>query len=234
LIEAVLFDLDDTLFDQRCWLAGAWRAVTIAGTAGGLEGSAFHAALVHVAAEGSAKGAIIDRALARVGAASADVAPLVEAFKAHRPPRLPLYPGVRQTLERLRPGVALGLVTDGDPGIQRSKVDALGIADAFDVVVLSDELGRGRRKPHPAPFLAALNALGVDAGRAAFVGDRPETDIAGGNGVGLRTVRVRTGEYALLPDQPPPWRSAADVVEAVRTLEPLFAASRPLSDMSAL
>jgi putative hydrolase of the HAD superfamily len=221
VIEAVLFDLDDTLFDQRAWLTGAWRAVSEAGGRLGLDAERLHAAVVDIAAEGSAQGGIIDRALTRVGA-TVDVGPLVAAFKSHRPPRLPLYPDAGAALDRLDRGVALGLVSDGDPGIQRSKLRALGLDARFDAVVLSDELGRDRRKPHPAPFLAALDALGVEAGRAVFVGDRPDKDIAGGNGVGMRTVRVRTGEYAAFPDDPAPWRSVGTVGDAVGVLEPLL------------
>jgi putative hydrolase of the HAD superfamily len=232
VIEAVLFDLDDTLFDQRAWLTGAWLAVAEEGERLGLDAKRFHPALVDVAAEGSAKGGIIDRALTRVGATQ-DVGLLVAAFKAHRPHRIALYPDAGAALARLDGRVALGLVTDGDPGTQRSKLSALGLAGRFDAVVLSDELGRERRKPHPAPFLAALQALGVEAGRAAFIGDRPEKDIAGGNGVGLRTVRVRTGEYAALPDSPRPWRSVGTVGEAVRVLEPLLSGI-PMSNMSVL
>jgi putative hydrolase of the HAD superfamily len=232
VIEAVLFDLDDTLFDQRAWLTGAWLAVAEAGERLGLDAGRFFAALVDVAAEGSAQGAIIDRALTRVGATQ-DVGPLVAAFRAHRPPRLALYPGAGAALARLDGRVALGLVTDGDPAIQRSKLRALGIAGRFDAVVLSDELGRDRRKPHRAPFLAALEALGVHPGRAVFVGDRPDKDMAGGNGVGMRTVRVRTGEYAAQPDAPHPWRSVGTVSDAVRVLEPLLPGI-PLSNMSVL
>jgi putative hydrolase of the HAD superfamily len=232
VIEAVLFDLDDTLFDQRAWLTGAWLAVAEAGERLGLDADRFHTALVDIAAEGSARGGIIDRALTRMGA-TRDVGPLVAAFKAHRPPRLPLYPDAARALARLDGRVALGLVTDGDPGIQRSKLRALGIAGRFDAVVLSDELGRDRRKPHPAPFLAVLDALGVGPDRAVFVGDRPDKDIAGGNGVGLRTVRVRTGEYAALPDDPRPWRSVGTVGDAVRLLEPLLSGIA-LSNMSVL
>jgi putative hydrolase of the HAD superfamily len=226
VIEAVLFDLDDTLFDQRRWLAGAWRTVARAAAPLGVDPVVFHAALLDVAAEGSARGRIIDRALARAGAPSVEVAPLVDAFKTHRPASLPLYPGAGDALEWLAPRVRLGLVTDGDPGIQRSKLEALGVAGAFDAIVFSDELGRERRKPHPAPFLAALDALGADPDATAFVGDRPDKDTEGALGAGLLAVRVRTGEYASMPDDPRPWRTVADVVEAALVLTPLFGKSR--------
>ena len=232
MIDAVLFDLDDTLFDQRHWLAGAWRVVAAVGEGHGFDVAAFHAALVDIAAEGSARGGIIDRALARVGARALDVGPFVDAFKSHRPRRLPLYPGVHETLDQLRRLVPLGLVTDGDPGIQRSKLAALELDDTFDVVVLSDELGRDRRKPHAAPFQAALAGLGVEAARAVFVGDRPDKDVGGAQAAGLFAVRVRTGEYAALPDEPRAWRTVAGVAEAAAAIGPLL--GQPQSDLSVL
>lgn len=214
MIDAVLFDLDDTIYDQHQWLAGAWDAVARAAHEVGVDGPALRRALGSVAAEGSARGGIIDRALARVGAA-VDVAPLVEAFKAHRPPSLDPYPGAIAALRRIRRDVRTGLVTDGDIAVQRSKIDALGLADLFDVVVLSDEFGRQRRKPDPAPFLSALASLGVDPVRAVYVGDHPEKDVVGSQAIGMRAIRVRTGEYATAPDITPPWATAADVAAAV-------------------
>jgi putative hydrolase of the HAD superfamily len=220
LIDAVLFDLDDTLFEQRHWLDGAWRAVSAAATRWGADAEALHRALLDVAAEGSDRGAIIDRALARAGAEAVPVAPLVDAFRAHRPPRLPLWPGAGRALAGLRVGTPVGLVTDGDVATQRGKLAALSLEDAFDVIVLSDDLGRAFRKPHPAPFLTALERLGVPPSRAVHVGDRPDKDVAGALAAGMAVVRVRTGEYRHLPDRPRPSAWAADVVEAIAALRP--------------
>jgi putative hydrolase of the HAD superfamily len=215
LIRAVLFDLDDTLYPQAEWLRGAWRSVSEAGAGLGLDPGALEATLVSICAEGSDRGLIIDRALARIGAPDTPLAPLIEAFRAHAPRSLAPYPGVRAALERLRDELAVALVSDGDVAIQRAKLRALGLEEAFDVIVLSDALGRGMRKPNPAPFERALAALGVDAEQAMFIGDRPEKDVAGAAGAGIRAIRVFTGEYAGMPDTPAPWASARDAVEAM-------------------
>ena len=201
-IGAVLFDLDDTLYGQEEWLAGAWSAVAAAAPPN-VDRVHFHAALLRVAAEGSDRGRIINRALETVGAGGVPVAPLVAAFRRHAPDRLDPYPGTVDGLNRLRATVPIALVTDGDPTIQRAKLDALGLFPLFDAVVFSDELGRRRRKPHPAPFLAAADALGVHPSRCLFVGDRPDKDVAGARAAGLAgAVRVRTGEYAGVPSGP--------------------------------
>lgn len=226
MIDAVLFDLDDTLYDQRQWLDGAWDAVSHAAEALGVAASALRPHLAAVAAEGSARGGIIDRALARLGA-RAEVAPLVDAFRSYRAPALDLYPGARAALEEVAKRVPIGLVTDGDVAIQRGKITSLGLEDAFSVVVLSDELGRHRRKPHPAPFVRAFTRLGLPPGKVVFVGDHPEKDVAGAHRAGMRSVRVLTGEYAGVDGSVQPWAVAADVATAVRLLAPRLVCSAP-------
>lgn len=50
-------------------------------------------------------------------------------------------------------------------------------------------------KPSPAYFAAACEALDADPQLAWMVGDDLESDIAGAQGVGMRTVLVRTGKF---------------------------------------
>ncbi len=54
-------------------------------------------------------------------------------------------------------------------------------------------------KPSPAYFGAAIEALDADAEMTWMVGDDIEGDIAGAQGVGMRTVLVRTGKFR--PDE---------------------------------
>lgn len=217
MIAAVLFDLDDTLFLQHHWLDDAWRAVAADAATRGVDETEFHAALVSIAGEGSDRGRIIDRALAAVGAHHVDVRQLVNAFRSHRAPVSPL-PGVRGGLERLRRHLPIALVSDGDPELQQAKLDALGLSDAFDAVVWSDELGREFRKPDPAPFRTALGALDVRPERAVYVGDRPDKDGVGAAAVGMRFLRVLTGEYRHAPDRVRPWATTRVVTDAVTLL----------------
>jgi putative hydrolase of the HAD superfamily len=214
-IEAVLFDLDDTLFPQAAWLEGAWARVAEVAAADGVPRAQFTAALNAVAAEGTDRGRIIDRALAVLGRSDIVVGGLVEAFRSHAPTSLLPYPGVPGALESIRAKFPMALVTDGDVRAQEAKLAALGLDRAFDVVVFSDELGRDQRKPHPAPFVAALHDLGVPAHAAVFVGDRPDKDVAGADAAGMPAIRVRTGEYRDAPDGIAPWATVPDAVAAI-------------------
>lgn len=215
LVDAVLFDLDDTLYLQQDWLCGAWDAVANRAADFGVSAPVLRASLELVAGEGSDRGGIIDRALAAIGA-TCDVGALVDTFRRHAPAALPLVrPGLRSALAAVRTRVPIGLVTDGDPRIQEAKLRALGLSDAFDTVIISDLWGRAYRKPHRLPFDLALAALGVDAERSVFIGDRPDKDVEGAQSAGIRAIRVRTGEYATRPNISTPWGEASDVIDAL-------------------
>ncbi len=224
-IEAVIFDLDDTLYAQADWLAGAWDAVARRAAEFGVDEHHFRAALIHVAAQGTDRGRLIDRALDDVGAHGVPVDLLVDTFRHFHVHRLWPYPGAAETLRLLATRVPIGLVTDGDPGVQRDKLRALRLAHMFDAVVFTDELGRERRKPHPAGLVSAARALRVDPSRCVYVGDRPEKDVVAARAARMRAVRVRTGEYAARPDTPRAWFVARDLPHTARQLLPRLARS---------
>ena len=199
-ITTLLIDLDDTLYPQSHFLDGAWNAVASASTLFGAQRDEFAATLRAISALGSAQGRIINRALAESDCAHLNAAPLIAAFSAHLPTELPTYANVESTLRSLRGDYALALVTDGIPAQQRAKLAALGLTNHFDIVVCSDDAGRAFRKPHARPFTTALEHLGATPDCAVMIGDSPHKDIAGAHAIGMRSIRVRTGEYASISD----------------------------------
>lgn len=215
-----MFDLDDTLYLQGDWLAGAWVSVAqAAAQEHDVDADELAAELARIAAAGSDGGGIIDRGFAAVGLADVDVKPFVQVFLTHQPDSLPLLPGVPQMLADLRAsGVRVAIVTDGAIPSQQAKVASLGVADLVDAIIMSDEFGRQFRKPHPRPVLEALKALGTEPGATVMIGDRPAKDAAAASGAGVRSIRVRTGEYTDAPDHPFTWRTAQDAPSAIAEL----------------
>jgi putative hydrolase of the HAD superfamily len=98
---------------------------------------------------------------------------------------------VPATLQRLRRRYRLGCITDGFAEVQRRKLRALGLEDAFDVIVVTDDHGRRNWKPAAYPFLLCCRSLGVTSDRAVFVGDNPDRDMAGAQNAGIRSIRIR-------------------------------------------
>jgi putative hydrolase of the HAD superfamily len=67
---------------------------------------------------------------------------------------------------------------------------------ALDADAAVSSGAHGKTKPHPAIFLAALDALDVGAEEAAMVGDSPEDDIAGAVALGMQAFLVdREGRF---------------------------------------
>jgi putative hydrolase of the HAD superfamily len=215
-IAAVCFDLDDTLYPQADWLRGAWDAVAACAADAGVDEAAMRVALRDIAADGSDQGQIIDRALLHLESAHVPVAPLVDTFRGYRAETLEPFPGVRAGLDRLAALVPLGIVSDGDPAIQRSKLAALGLADAFRVIVWSDEHGREHRKPDVLPFAVAAELLGAAPGDVVYIGDRPDKDVEGAAAAGMVPIRVRTGEWQHQDDRDEGWASVATCADAMQ------------------
>jgi HAD superfamily hydrolase (TIGR01509 family) len=100
------------------------------------------------------------------------------------------FPGALRLLRRLAATrVRAGCISNASSHwlIERI-VDQLGFQPYLDVVVSS--AGYGRVKPDPGIFRAVLNRWNVPPARAAMVGDTLEADIAGGRGLGMRTLYV--------------------------------------------
>ncbi|MGY1653098.1 HAD family hydrolase [Geodermatophilus sp. SYSU D01119] len=212
---AVVVDLDDTLYPQAAYLAGAAEAVGSAAADAGLDGARVHAALVRELAAGSDRGGTIDRALLAAGVPDADlpalVPPLVAAFTAHEPASLTPYPGAAAALAALAREVPVGCLTDGNPVIQAAKLTATGLLPLLAEVLVTDTLGgRAARKPTPEGLRVLAGRLGVPADRVLVVGDRPGKDVAVAAAVGARAIRVRQGEYAAAPDVPEAWAVTGD------------------------
>lgn len=94
-------------------------------------------------------------------------------------------------LEALRGrGLKLGLVSNAfDPGwLLHRDLEQMGLAERLDFAVFSSEVGM--RKPHPAIFERALDALGLAAAETVFVGDRLYEDIRGAGELGMTTVQA--------------------------------------------
>ena len=97
----------------------------------------------------------------------------------------------------------------GALGPRQQSVPRLG---AGEHVRLEVQLGRDVVLRNQVP---ALEALGHAPEDAVMIGDRPSKDIDGAARVGVRGIRVLTGEYATDPDGVAPWHTCADAAEAL-------------------
>lgn len=190
-IKAVLFDLDDTLYDEGTFVASGFRTVAahIADRVGLDKQEVFAAMKAVLTTDG--RGKVFDRVLERYGLCSPElVTELVNIYRSHVP-QISLYPDVWPTFQALRKyGAGLGIITDGLHTVQKRKVAALGVEELVDIIVYTDELGKEYWKPHPAAFQRAVVMLDVKPTETVYVGNDPVKDFAGPNSIGMVTVHL--------------------------------------------
>jgi putative hydrolase of the HAD superfamily len=98
-----------------------------------------------------------------------------------------LYDDTLPVLSQLRrAGVRLGIVTNGYTTMQRKKAGRHRLPEHVDFLLVSEEVGA--HKPDTAIFRAALDRARVAPRAAVFVGDMPLNDIDGAHAAGIHAV----------------------------------------------
>ena len=142
--------------------------------------------------------AVWQRVLSECGG-DPELGPALEAayIETHRAGH-PEVAGAADLVRRLHgSGVALGILTNGPPDIQRLKLAQLGLSGYFTTEVISGVEGVG--KPDGAIFERVLAGLGVPPSGAVMVGDSWQSDVEGAVGVGMRAIWVANGRPAPAP-----------------------------------
>jgi putative hydrolase of the HAD superfamily len=104
------------------------------------------------------------------------------------------FPDARGCIRRLggsTRSVMTGVITNGDPDQQRSKLIRVGLLPWIGPVLTPAELGFA--KPHPSSFLEACHRLEVSPHRTVFVGDSLSVDARGATSAGLVGVWLDRG-----------------------------------------
>lgn len=99
-----------------------------------------------------------------------------------------LLPSVTRVLSELSREYRLAIVTNGAPDAQQQKIDAVNLERWIDAIVIAGH--DVPPKPDPEPFERAIQSLDATPGSTVHVGDSLETDIAGASGAGLDSVWI--------------------------------------------
>lgn len=155
MIKVVIFDLDDTLIDERSFAFSAFVEISdelskiINKTSNTL-----YKELVHLYEE--YPNLIFNRILDDNSITYNEelISDLILKYRNHKP-NIELSSDVRELLIDLRnKGIKLGLITDGFKTTQRNKVISLELEKYIDKIVITDELGPNREfwKPSEKPY----------------------------------------------------------------------------------
>jgi putative hydrolase of the HAD superfamily len=188
----LIFDLDDTLYEELTFVNSGFRAV-----ARWLEAqftwdrARSYRDMVEVL-EKEGRGLVFDRLLERHGPCTRSlVSDCVRVYRHHRP-QIRLFAAARDLLPKLTK-IPLYLVTDGHKIAQANKVAALGIQCRFRKVYLTHRYGLGHAKPSTLCFERIRARERCRWEEMVHIGDNPAKDFVNLTPLGVRTVRVLTG-----------------------------------------
>ncbi|MEV8392353.1 MULTISPECIES: HAD family hydrolase [unclassified Streptomyces] len=210
-IRAVLWDIDDTLFDytsadragMRTHLAaedladrfptvdralGRWREIT------DLNWDRF------AAGETDFQGQRRDRVRMFLGAelSDAEADAWFERYIVHFESAWSLFPDSLAVLDGLAADYRQAVLSNSSLRNQDRKLRVLGVRDHFEAVLCAAELGVA--KPDAAAFHAACDALALDPGEVAYVGNEPDIDAGGAVAAGLAGVWLDRGGLGGRPE----------------------------------
>lgn len=182
-VEAVIFDLDDTMYSEKDYVRSGYRAVAkLLPEVDGAEEklwSAFEKRQVAINTLLSDEGIYTEELKEKC----------LRAYRSHLPD-IKLYDGVADMLISLRTkGIKIGIITDGRPEGQRNKIRALGLDELVDEIIVTDEIGgEAFRKPCDISFRIMQRKLNVPFETMTYVGDNLDKDFAAPRQLGMQTV----------------------------------------------
>ncbi len=194
-IKWVFFDIDNTLFDSRRLAETARKNAVKAMIKAGLKAnhnSAFKKLMQIVKKYGSNYPGHFDKLVETYKVPKEKRAQIIAAgiveyhntkFKLLKP-----FPKAKETLGKLKKkGCKLGVITNGRAVKQWDKLIRLGLADFFEVVVVSEEAKC--KKPQPGIFKIALKRAMCRPQEALMIGDKKEDAAAKKAGMGIILLR---------------------------------------------
>lgn len=218
-LEAVILDMDDTLYLERDFVLSGFAAV--AAWAESELGIAHSQGLAQLKAyfEAGIRGDTFNRWLADQGLETEPwLDRMIETYRSHQPQISP-FPEAESTLGALKARYRLGLITEGYRAVQQAKLDALGLSHYFEEILIGGEDERDHWKPSPRPFEIMLDRMGIQGRTAVYVGDNPHKDFLGARRAGMGSVRLRHPQGLHAQVEPADSNHAPDIeIEALGDL----------------
>ncbi|MBQ7723973.1 MAG: HAD-IA family hydrolase [Lachnospiraceae bacterium] len=192
--KAVIFDLDDTLISEVAYAESGYRTVaSVINKKYGLDKDAVQIFEELLDLFNTDHKNVFNRFLKDNGLSDDrdSVMELVEAYREHLP-EIDYFGDVRPALEGLKnKKIITGILSDGYSVTQRQKVRALGAENDFDIIILTDDLGRDAWKPSPRGFQIIEDRYKLSPDEILYVGDNPKKDFYLSRSAGIKTARVK-------------------------------------------
>jgi putative hydrolase of the HAD superfamily len=189
----LVFDLDDTLYNEVMFVQSGFRAVAeflFQTYAVPMQES--YSLMIEILKSG--RGRIFDDVLLYFEIFSKKtVEKCIYIYRRHRP-NIELYNDTIECLLRFK-NYPVYIVTDGNKLVQKNKLVALGLYDTVKFCFITHRYGVKNAKPSSYCFLKICKREKVDPCEVIYIGDNPHKDFVGIKALGFKTVRIMRGHY---------------------------------------
>lgn len=208
-MKVVVFDLDDTLYDELTYVKSGFLAVAreLSKLLDASEQELFRQMWNVLEVQG--RGRVFDEVLSRYRKRTKSlVRRCLSVYRLHKPD-IALLPDAEQAFQQLR-GTPVYIVTDGNKVVQHNKLEALGLYGRVKKCYITHRYGRHHAKPSPYCLLKISQAERTPPSDIVYIGDNPHKDFVGIKPLGFRTIRIRRGAYRDLV-KPEPYEAETEV-----------------------
>ena len=224
MITTVVFDLDDTLYDEVEYCTSGFASVSefLAGLPEmPSEERLFCAFRKQFAAGNHTK--TFNSALSELCINYDDnlIQRLISAYRNHDP-KITLPRDSRDILSQLSGKFTLALLTDGFLPAQQLKVQALGIEKYFKCIIYTEQLGREFWKPSPAGFEKLMENLNAKPESMVYVADNQMKDFIAPNRLGFVTIQIIRPARLHSESSQEPGAAAQYTIRQISQLPPLL------------
>jgi putative hydrolase of the HAD superfamily len=188
MIEAVYFDLDGTLYDDRQYIKAGLKEAALY-----LEretGKDFENEIKSIYFDEQKYEKTFDTLVNRNNLSKSHVPKMVSAYH-NNVADLNLYNKALPVLKKLKQQYKLAIITDGRNG--HEKICRLGIETIFDQVLVTPH--HDFSKKELAPFEMVANTLSVEHGDTVYIGDNPAVEFYHPNQLGMTTIQIKAGMW---------------------------------------
>ena len=191
----VIFDLDDTLYDEITFVKSGFNAVaSFINKLTGTFQSAIFSRMMEILAE-QGRGKVFNVILKENNIFSKkNVIKCVSLYRLHYP-QIKITTETELLLNRFSNNYPLYVVTDGNKIVQGHKVEALGISKYFRKVYVTHRYGLKASKPSLICFEKIKTQEKVNWNQMLYIGDNPKKDFVSLNKAGAHTIRIVQGDH---------------------------------------
>ncbi|MDF2667955.1 MAG: haloacid dehalogenase [Paenibacillus sp.] len=216
----LVFDLDDTLYEEMTYVKSGFLAVAnyLYSEFGLLQEETMNVMLNELHEAG--RGRVFDTVLKKNNLFNARrIHACLMAYRGHEP-TIRLFPDSEICLTRFKASHSLYIVTDGNKLVQHKKLVALDMYQRVTSCYVTHRFGIKNAKPSTHVFHRICSREKVHPDQIIYIGDNPNKDFVGIKKEGFRTVRIMRGNFANLT-MPPEYE--ADVrIESLNEVTPAF------------